>query len=866
MLYLIYRFGYTELYGGFMKKEISIMAEKMNLKSMKCPTCGAPLKVENGNDTIVCVYCGNSIVPVNEAAPVQNEAVSGGAGATLKVAIEKINTSSSALAYIEQFFEEYDWEFFAYAQSLSINEIDKLARNLKTTSADDKNTWIVCFKAAFVPFVHKVEGCKEILESVIEEYKKDSLDAYSKFDAYKRIAIMISAQKNNIVSNLEKLSEKAKKYGASEEELKAMQDDVNTVKNIADVVVYNSIEDISEIIAFNEEKTAKIVKSLAEKGIDAEAEYNRAKQLISEQKYVEALSLLLSLDGYLDTNALIEKIDKYYLISDVLEVEGKLYFFRKSPNDPSVNNLYYTKDGSITDRVVISNIGMIITNYADIIYYLDGSKKLKKYNLSTNKMEQIHKSFIKKDEVFVYGRKVYLLAYNSGSTASYANYTTSTANYDLIELDISTGNVKVVVEAIKEIVSRTDNKMVYIQAKKRAGSESDFDKLVNVINLDTMQIVEFGAKKITIEGFVNDYAVYTQDSPNKYNKNLYIKSLVSDEPEKLVEANIYRFCDLINDKIFYYIGNSRNESLIIADYDGSDRKEWPLYISDILFEQAGWLYFTRKSGYNSVLCKSRLDGSRFSIIASDIDKFIDFKNGYLYYINFASTLVKVRLDGSNLQELCDDVQDVLSVKEDKIIFVSLDDRLNQSAMEQLTNKVVKSIYAVDFSGNGKIKLAYNVKTAKTYDDNTVYYIAGQDIKASYNKLSKNAEYLYKIDVETNQTEELLKLQLPVIEQEKMSKLTIALIVMGISVFLGILFLSAGVAFLGIVSMLVSFGALFFALSELMKKNQNGSGNTFSAMLNNDSVKNIIEKTDKVSSVISDNKKKATDAVNKIIKK
>ena len=85
-----------------------------------------------------------------------------------------------------------------------MREIDSLANSLKVSSADDKNTWFVCFKAASVPFLRKVEGCQQILSSVIEEYKKDSLDAYSKFDAYKRIASMIITAKSAVVANLEK--------------------------------------------------------------------------------------------------------------------------------------------------------------------------------------------------------------------------------------------------------------------------------------------------------------------------------------------------------------------------------------------------------------------------------------------------------------------------------------------------------------------------------------------------------------------------------------------------------------------------------------------------------------------------------------
>ena len=43
------------------------VAEKTTLKIMRCPTCGGSLKAENSTDAIVCVYCGNTVVPVAES-------------------------------------------------------------------------------------------------------------------------------------------------------------------------------------------------------------------------------------------------------------------------------------------------------------------------------------------------------------------------------------------------------------------------------------------------------------------------------------------------------------------------------------------------------------------------------------------------------------------------------------------------------------------------------------------------------------------------------------------------------------------------------------------------------------------------------
>ena len=329
----------------------------------------------------------------------------------------------------------------------------------------------------------------------------------------------------------------------------------------------------------------------------------------------------------------------------------------------------------------------------------------------------------------------------------------------------------------------------------------------HIMNVDTMEVMELGTKKLTIEGYLDNYVVYTREAPNKYNKDLYIKSLNSQEPELLIEQNIYRFCSIIEDKLFYYIGNSQNQSLINISCDGTARKQWPQFISDVVFNQGGWVYFIRKAGYNSILCKARLDGSQYSIIAADIEQFIELKNGYLYYINDKSSLVKVRMDGSNLQELCRDVESVLSVREDKIIFISIDDRISTTAFDQISTKLVKSIYAVEFSGSGKIKLAYNIKFAKKYDDNKVYYIAAKQVKATSEQPDVQMDMLYRLDVESNQTEKLLHLQVQPEKEKTLSGFAIAMMSMAIGLFLAFVGAVGGSGALAVFGLLVGLISL-----------------------------------------------------------
>lgn len=760
------------------------MATKTTLKTMKCPTCGASLKAENEKDTIVCVYCGNSIVPVTEAAAPVVKNTESGFGGVLRV--EGIKTSSSAVAYMEQFFEDYDWDTFIYAQSLSIKTIDELVASLKTSSADDKNTWFAYVKALLVPFAHKVDGCRALLERVIEEYKKDNLESYSIFDAYRRISKSIYTSKDGIFADVEKALDKARKYGADTAEVNEYADYLQNVKNNSTLVLYEAVEDIPEVKAYVAEKSLAIANQLAAQGIDAQAEYNKAVALFSEKNYVEALNVLYGLKGYSDSEKLISEINRYYLILDILEIGGKQYYFKKEPVD-TVFNLHKTENGKISSEILIRRISQIITNYADTLYYLDDLGNLRKYDFTQKTNTKIDKTKkFKKSSIYAYDRRAFLLSYKEEESAK----------HKIEVLDLSTGTLTTIVENVKAVLTSENDKIVYTHKVK-----NDKNRLVNatsIINVDTLKTIEIIGNKITVETLGKDFVVYTKDMPNDKNQDLYIRYFDSDE-EILIEKNIYSFCHIIQNKIFYYIGNSKNKTLINVNLDGTERKEWPLYISEVLLEQGGFIYFVRRIGYNSVLCKARFDGTDFKVVAADIEKFVELKNGYLYYINSNDDLVKVRMDGSNLQELCEDVKQVLLVKEDRIVFVSTDDKAS-------------SVYMVDFSGSGKRKLIYDILDAKTYDEDSIYYVVSEKIMDA-EAVTTATKVLYSLDISSNKTDKILELK--EIEKEEKSDFkpsTLGLIIAIVALVFFFMFLCTGVPILIVLDLIVGIvGLAIFAI-------------------------------------------------------
>lgn len=763
----------------------------VSLRIMKCPTCGAKLKAANPTDVIVCVYCGNSIVPVPAAAAVENREET--ASAQVMQRIEGIQTPSSALAYMEQFFEEYDWETFAYERGLSVPEIDRLAKSMKVSSADDKNTWLVCFRAVWTPYLKKMEGCRKILELAVKEYREDSLEAYSKFDAYKRIAGWLLSGKAEVAAELERIAGKAVKYGATAEEAAAMRKEIDTLQGKS-LPEYDTVEKIPEIVAFNEEKNAKIVASLAAKGIHAEGTYVRAKELIAAKQYVEALNLLLMLEGYADSSLLARKVDKYYLIDDVLEIEGVRYFYQKESPEAEYFNLYPTVGLEVGDRPLIRKIGKIITNYADLLYYLDSNGRLKRFSFTTLREEQLYPKYFWRDFVYVYNRRVYLLSQKDGQ------------GDELVELRLATGEAQPLLYGVQSVLYEAAGKLTYTAYEPTSGAEPGLFSYV--IDVETRAITKVGSPMIKVEGYVKNHIVFTQPAPNEYNRSLCIRALKPESKTYLLEKNILSFCSIVSDKLFFYIGSASNKTLISMSYTGSGRREFPLYVNDVLFEQGGWLYSIRRVLFNSVLCKSRMDGSEFSIIAGDITTYIGIKNGYLYYLDDQSSLIKVRMDGSNLQVLCKEVETVLSTQEDRIVFLSVDGRIGDGSGGM---RVVKSIYAVEFSGKGKLKLAYDVDNAMRYDDNTVYYTATEYLATNaYDGVGRRSA-LYRLDLNSAHTERLLNLRKEPAPSGG-SGFAIAMIVFVIALIFALVGISGEAAALAVISVVVAVVSLLIGVS------------------------------------------------------
>lgn len=694
--------------------------------------------VENPNEPIVCACCENVILPVSasHASTSANNAVS---PATGKIRIDGLSTTASALAYLEVLSESYGWDTFVYSNSMTIPELDVLAEDLIRKSADDKNTWIFCFRINLLPYCKKLQYINEWKNEIIREYKKDSPDIQSLFSSYSKVTALIKNYYQTLNAKLDKYLDSAAKYGASAKETVELKASVPRKDEIDAIPTYSVPEQIPEIYEFRRMKNTEIVQRLAQNGIDADAEYRKAVTYINENNYLYALSSLYTLEGYLDSEQLIDKINNYFVLSNVLENGGNLFYY-KADNKASTYSLYPTTGKNIDEKPIIRDISQILTNCANVLYYLDFSGKLRAYDLTARKKIKIDKSPVFLDEI-VHSRK------KDGKMYLYSG---SENSMTLHELNLLTGKIRELRDNIDEIVSFTDSKLAFFQSTTDNDSSSGKEYKTIVFDVVSGKETVVSHTKVTVCGYLDSSVVYMSCNPNNYNLNLYIKNL-DNGSERLLEKNVYGFCKIINGKIYYYVGSSRNQELVSINPDGTSRSELSLCIKNILFCKGGWIYFERGNKYNTVLCRSKLDGTDRQVIATEIDSYIDITGGYLYYKDTADNLCRVLMDGAGYQLLQHKVYTVLNISENGICYTAYDDSItDESETGGEKYHSVLSVYYTDCDGGNFRKLVYDIDTATKFDERNIYYTT---------PAKDNKKYFCRLEPANGITDELLEIDL-----------------------------------------------------------------------------------------------------------
>lgn len=733
----------------------------MALITKHCPHCGTLINYNDNEKNVCCLGCDRMLSTEelrNNLDTVALEEKKGGAAdqaaSLTSFLVQSIETAESGLAYLENFFENYDWTEFYYDTRLSVGNIDKMVEKNKVKNANNPATWILEFKSLVFPANKKIEGCQYLEQAIVDNYDfEENTEVFTYYDSYKKVVNSLISNKSSILKTLFNDIKYAERYGADEEDIKQMKVELAELNEaFSTLTPIDSLEEIPAVAELIKAKEQEIANELLEIGIDAPSVYEAAiQEYMFDKDKSECLRKFVSIRKYKDSEKYIKRINRLYEYEGKLyDIAGKTYITKsiftsetsntsvdvKSTGDslpesgrhPKSFGLYEVIDGVPAEKAILSDITAIYCVYASNIYFVKNDRMFCSYNTATKNITKLDsgdvgcyknkngqyifyyskerdKIFFKKtlkaqiDEqgCFLFGKKKEVIPNRN--------------NFSLVAVDIKENRLRTIVSELVDIEYVSGNKVFYTYVIDQKDEYEtfmvyDFDKK------DSDKVLEFGCK---IHKVIGEKVVYSELNPSSYNLDLYVYDLESGL-SFLLENNIVDFFEVIQGKVFYKVGNDDYCPLFSINLDGTERTEIMQNVEKICHVRAGWMYVNKKRyGYDhySILMKISADGKRRVVLTYDFKEFIKFENGYIYYKDVYDNLCIVRNDGEEYRIIAEDVYGDPIIDSDVIYFTRFDKIGNK--------KKTKSLYKMDLDGHNLKKIEFNIQAMAEYDESTIYF-------------------------------------------------------------------------------------------------------------------------------------------------
>jgi len=769
------------------------LTNKVKLVNLSCPSCGGKLVAEENTKKLVCQSCNNLVMPVAESSSTSNNIQS-----QMSIKIDGINNPSSGIAFVEQFFQNFEWESFQIDTTLySIASIDRLVENLKTTSADNPQTWLIQFESLATPVQKKIEGLSQIEQQIEALYLPNLVnDAFSKFDNMQSVVRLLKQNKDRIIKVLNQSIELCKRYGLDLKNLTILEKRSLLIdESISELKLYDYLEDMPLI----ESKKGKIDKQIAKRlqavDINADKTYEDGVKHYKQGDYNKALELLLIVKEYKNSYQIIQKIQRDYQFDSYLEISDKPYIYTQ-PAVLATNtqlpfqakNLYQVKDQLGKQPAVVKNIRQRLNTYGNKFFFIDSKNEICVYD--QNKIRKLGKftgvlsnfqSYLDTSGT----QERFLVSKDFGETLNKARVDSSLNPnlFYLAALNYQKETFNITLKNISDLVGIYDEKIVYYAFPQEANSDKYlFEKNLFVYDIKTQKTTTIGDSKDSFQEFYNEFAVVLRKNGGKSNFDLIIVSLI-DQSEIMIEKNVFDYFKVINNRFYYNVGSKENHSLISNGLERASRVQVLRYMKEVLFTQDHHLYILQGNLYRSGLIRFDTSTGKSQLVIDDLDEIYGFKYGYIFYKDSEGSLCRVRMDGANRQILSEDAGDIITIKNNFIYYSILEneknnqdsqstptnpssgllklynERFNQARtlISKISNSInkatgvssslnifsrqVRSLYRMNADGHAKQKLAYDIVSAKEHSEDAIDFI----VKVPNEKIEKK---LMRLNTET----------------------------------------------------------------------------------------------------------------------
>ena len=730
-----------------------------------CPNCGNKLVYNQGESMVFCFACDSSVDTSVFSDKTSSASVGGGASAALSMMMG-FDNPESGIVYVENYFENYNWEEYQGTSEIAISEITEIVEKNKIKNGAAGQSWYLDYKSLAVPVRKKLEGLEALEKKIGEKYNpEDNTEAYASFDTYGKIIRALEKNKTAIFKQLDSDVKYAQKFSLSADKLTEMQKDLTELKKVFDAKV-REVKEISEVPAYaaaKEELNRQKSLEFSQMGIDAASVYQAACDKLAESNpnKSEALAMFESIRGYADSIEYIKKINRYFNYNfEFFRFMGKTFIFKEESTMPAALNvskilkkdqqteteiqtalsLYEVVNGVPADEPLIKGIEQIITCYASRLYYFKKDKGITCFDvfskietsLDTGKREDYlcdgedyDLRFLRNGSGFFFKKKLALKESKKGCFSFFkkAQPEERKNNFTVILVDMKSNSSRPIVPEMVDIADYYEDELFYTLS---APTEKDKDKtclmVCDVVKGTNSKILD---EDCEIHNVLKGHVVYSLWKPNAYNRDLRVYN-VENGQDTLIEDNIFDYFCVAKDKIYYTIGNDEYCPLMRNNLDGTERMEIMRNVENIIGERGGWLYVKKGSGYNSTLVKVNADGKNRVVICSQFKETVEFTENYLYYLDCWDNLHIVRTDGKENRIIANDMErntkgnDGIIINKDSICY---------ERKELVDDDVVsRSLYKMDMQGRNVKKLVFDIARMKDFDENVLYYSKEEDLR------------------------------------------------------------------------------------------------------------------------------------------
>ena len=768
-----------------------------------CPGCNNEFVYDEKTTSVYCDFC-HEAKPVSTLKPVggAKKADKGHTGAVPAAAMQGFDNPESGIVFMANYFDTMDWSDYKSSPKIEIADLQECLENNKIKNGAIGATWYMEFKGVAVPLSKKLEGMKEHAQEMADKYdSEDSTEAYFAFNVYRKIASAIVANKERLITKMEKAIAYAETYKLDAAYLAAIQAEFATIKAAIEEVV--EVKEITDVPSFVKAKAAIDEAKAAEfeaKGINAKDEYDNgiAQFNSTNPNKSNALSKLEKIRGYADSAMYIDKINKYYNLDEMRYFFGKYYIYKlesmgstfnvgkagcfgknkQQPENPEEEvkalSLYEVVNGVPEEKPVLKGIDILITAYNNKLFYLKNGQGLYSYDVYTgeeklldkgktddyckNKKGDLEYAYSENKRCIIIKRKLR----DEPKTGCTGKRQTKTEeeirlnNYSLLLVDMFSNEVKTIVDEMVDIIGKYGNKVFYSYAHKEINTKiskqgCSSKKEQEVKYLKDLMVVDLagGAPKqvlsqsCEIKDVYQDQIVYLKWKPNQYNKDLYVYNLATGA-DTLIEDNIYQFFKIIKGRIYYTVGNKDFCSLISQNFEGNDRKEVMREVANVNIkaERAGWLYILVGRGMNQLLVKVHSENTETRYpVCPQFRQILEISSTHIYYQDTSYNLRVVFADGSDNQILAECVNDIV-VGDDCLYYVRKEEvEAASTGLFGASAAATKalSLYKMDKEGHNIRKLVFNVDKANDYDEKALYYTKAEELRFKVTMPTVNKE-------------------------------------------------------------------------------------------------------------------------------